>query len=123
MDNKTKQQFSPRLVKALAQINEILEQENIAGVVVLAIPGFVQSGIKVDPSWSCCRIEGGKYKINARLWEDFGGDAGAMKQRMTDTMDMLNALTMTGARAILPLGDIARTVNKAADDSNPATNN
>lgn len=113
---------SPKLLRAMAAIKEILEEENIAGVIVLHTPGYVQTGIKIDPSYSCCSIKDGKYKINALLREDFGGNKEAMVQRVGDTADMLNGLVTNAARCILPLGDITRIMNKSTDAANPENN-
>lgn len=114
---------SPKLLQAMDQINEILDDMNLAAIVVIHTPGFVLPFVKIDPAYSCCSVKKGAYKIDADRYKDFGGDVGKMTERMTDTLDMLNLLVTNAAMAIIPLGELTRTLNRATDAENPATNN
>lgn len=114
---------SPKLKRAMDAIREIIEEENLGAIVVIHTPGYVHSMVKIDPAYSCCSVEGGKYVIKGRLHEDFGGDKKAMEQRVIDTSDMLNAIVTTAARLTIPIGEITRIINMATSPEDLTKNN
>lgn len=85
-------QYSPKLKKVMAKIQAILNEEDIAGSVVLHTPGHAEYFMKVDPSYSCAKIEGDMLRIKAKLQEDFQGDKKAWTKKMTDTVNMISLM-------------------------------
>jgi len=72
-------QYDPKLKKAKAEIEAVLDKYDIAGAVVLHSPGFGEHFMKIDPSYSCAFFDklpdGVAIRVRARLQEDFQGDA------------------------------------------------
>jgi hypothetical protein len=101
----------------MQEIAKILHDNNLAGLVVIQEPGFTESYVKVDTSYSCCRIENGQYRLRASLKDDFGNNKPAHEQRVRDTSEMLNSITMVAAKLTIPLGETARLINRATGTS------
>jgi len=61
-------QYSPKLKKAMAQIKEILKQNDIAAFVVLHTPGYSEYVNHLQTSYSCAIItpEGMRLKLNQK---------------------------------------------------------
>jgi hypothetical protein len=59
-------QYSPKLKRVMAELKAILKQNDIAGFIVLAEPGFGEHGYVLDPSFSCAKIEGDKVSVSTK---------------------------------------------------------
>lgn len=59
-------QYSPKLKKAMAEIDAIIKKYDINGVVVLHEPGFGEYKHYVDASWSCARLERGEMRFRTK---------------------------------------------------------
>lgn len=68
-----------------------MQEYDVSGVVVLHTPEATGSAIKIDPSWSCAKMNGDVIKIRAKL-EDFKGDEFARKKKLDDTVMMFTKL-------------------------------
>lgn len=87
-------QYSPKLKKAMNEIQEILDKHDIAGAVVLHTPGFGEHLIKVNPSYSCAFLDNtpGKemIRVRTRLAEDYDGNSAKRNQAQQDTVNMFD---------------------------------
>lgn len=81
----------------MAEIKEILDKHDIAGIVVLHTPGHGEHMMKVDPSYSCAFVDmtPGKegVRVRTRLQEDYGGDSAKRDKAQQDTVNMFDILT------------------------------
>ena len=107
-------QYSPKLKKAMAQIKTILDENDIAGSVVLHTPGFAEYLIKVDPTYACTKVEGDMVRIKAKL-VDFNGDKEAWSKKITDTVNMLECLAESNGRNALNIYSVLDELNKKLD--------
>lgn len=82
-------QYSPKLKRVMQEIKDILSRENIAGVVVLHEPGAVEYLVKVDPTYSCAKLQDGKLLMKATA-DEFGGDTTKRNRLIADTANMLH---------------------------------
>ena len=105
-------QYSPKLKKAIQEIEEILKREDIAGFVVLHTPGFAELLTRIDPSYSCASIKDGALQIRGKKDRDFGGDVEKWKQSLTDTSNMLSLLGSVGGSTIVGIIDASTQMDK-----------
>lgn len=94
----------PKLVMAAAEINDVLKRYDVAATVILHAnapegPGFMQTTVKLDPSYSCVEWDGKKLHVKEvpgplvittipAQYEDKG------KEMVTGTLNMLYNLRM-----------------------------
>ena len=97
--------FSPKLKRVMAEIKSILDDNDLAGVVVLHTEQhgqfFSEFMLKLNPSKSCAIVESGEIKIKAKR-ED---------KRLIYTANMLNMLAETTAKASLSLIHLSEIVD------------
>jgi hypothetical protein len=99
-------QYSPKLKKAMQEIQDILSKHDIAGVVVIHTPGHTEYLNKLDPTYSCVTFTGDKLRFKSQL-ADYNGDKTAWKQKTADSVDMMHGISMTLGRLSLPLMDMS----------------
>lgn len=82
-------QYSPKLKKALAQIDEIMKEHDIGGTVILHTPGFSEYKSYISPSYSCAYFDysipnaiGIRFKAKAA---ELPGGAAERDQKIADT--------------------------------------
>lgn len=113
------------LNKAMAEIEQILDKYDIAGMVVVHTPGSSQSLAKINPSYSCARNDGNKVLVRAKI-EDFRGDSKAREKKLLDTCDMLNKLTTDFVNLAYPYFDVSERLDQAVgvtyDNGKPKLN-
>lgn len=61
-------QYSPKLKKVMAEIEDVLKKHDIAAFILLHTPGFSEYLQKVSPSYSCAVADdsGVSLKVNAK---------------------------------------------------------
>lgn len=89
-------QFSPKLKVAKEEIMEVLRKHDIAGMFVLHTPGHGEFMLHVDTGYSCAKFDGNQLRIRAKLQEDFGGDKKLWKEKITDTVNMMQTFQDCG---------------------------
>ena len=76
----------------MAEIKVILDNYDIGGSIVLHSPGYGETFMKVNPSYSCAFIGEwmGKQgiRVRTRLHEDFQGDVAKRNKSQEDTVNM-----------------------------------
>lgn len=108
--------YSPKLKKAMEQIKGILDEHDIAGVVMLHTPGHGEYLMKIDPSYSAAKYETIPGEENAlgirvKIKEAEVGKNKA-KQLAEDTTNMFHILTATGSGLIMQLIDMDEFMQK-----------
>jgi len=108
-------QYSPKLKRVMAEIEAILKKEDIAGLVVLHTPGHAELLTRLDPSYSCAKIEAnGQLRIRAKA-EDFGGDVTRRNEVLRDTSNMLKLLTDASGPTVVGLIEASERLDKDLD--------
>jgi hypothetical protein len=107
-----KMQYHPKLKKAMAAIQAILTEHDIAAVVVLHTPGFCEFMLHVSPSYSCARFDGNELRVRAKLKEDYQGDKQRWTLDVTNTANMLEGMANMTAPMAVQLFRMADIVNK-----------
>lgn len=62
-------QYSPKLKKVIAEINEILIKNDVAGIVAIHTPGFTEYLNYISPSYSCAKAEEGGIRFRLKSAE------------------------------------------------------
>ena len=99
----------------MEEIKAILNKHNIAGMIVIHTPGFSEYLLKIDPSYSCAKIEGDHIRVKANLVKDFSGDKKAFEFKAASTSNMFNLLSNTSADISKSLIEISKAVDKKLD--------
>lgn len=108
-------QYSPKLKRAMQEIKDILSRADIAGVVILHTPEHIETMVKLDPSYSCVKVNGDQVRVRARLLADFGGNKAAWRKTKAETANMLHALSMGAGKAAIPLMALSEKVDQMMD--------
>ncbi|NJC24818.1 hypothetical protein [Neolewinella antarctica] len=93
-------QFSPKLKKAAQEIKGILERYDIAGAVIIHTPGYSEYVLKVNPSYSCAKIEGGMLRFKTK---GLPLSPALKKQMIADTSNMMAGLSQVSGTMSLNL--------------------
>ena len=104
-------QYSPKLKRAIQEIKDILSREDIAGVVILHEPGFSEFLVKVDPTYSCARIQDGQLRVKSKK-EDFKQNPAMREKVVQNTANMLHMLGKNGGHCILPIMEMSSKVDR-----------
>lgn len=110
MDEK----ISPKLKNTITKIRKILEEEDIAGLIVLHLPGFSEYLLRTNPKYSCMELvdQGEEFKVKIKAnSKDFKSTA-EMNRSITNTSDMLYRITQTGGEILYPLFEISENLDK-----------
>lgn len=103
-------QYSPKLKKAMAEIQHILDTNDLAGAIVLHTKQhgefFTEFFIKIDPSQSCAAFEGNNIRVKGKAKDP---------EKLLYTSNMLNMMGDTMGQVALQLIDISELVDKALD--------
>lgn len=114
----------------MQEIQKVLDDHDIAGVIVLHKERFAEYFVKINPSYSCAKFEGDRLRIRAKA-EDYGGDTNLRNKALTDTSSMLYSLSECTGKLAIPLIQASETLDKAVqaihfnggDTSHKAQNN
>lgn len=109
-------QYSPKLKKAMQEINEVLAKHDIAGLVVIHTPGHSEFLTKLNPTYSCCKVNHEGIRVKAKL-EDFNGDAKKRNQVISDTANMLHSLSLVAGNILMPIMDLSQKVDAMVNAS------
>jgi hypothetical protein len=91
MDNE-KQNYSPRLREAMAEIRSIIERYDIAANVILHEPGFSEYLQHISPSWSILKFEAAADGLGVRVRSklaEYGGDKERQRREVEASVNML----------------------------------
>lgn len=105
----------PRLKIARLEIEAVLRQHDLAGVIVLHTPGMTEFFYDIRPSYSCVWVEDavGMLRMKSKL-ADYGGDAQAQRHDQAATANMTRGLAEDLNSAAGMFLDIADVVDRAA---------
>ena len=103
-------QYSPKLKKAMQEINKILEDNDIAGVIVLHTPLHSEYLAKLNPSYSCAKFEGGNLRIKA-LKSEYP-TLEAWQEKVRATSNMFHMLSGSTAKLSLNLIEASTMLDK-----------
>jgi len=104
-------QYHPKLKKAMAQIKDILIENDIAGVVILHTPGFSEFLNHLTPSYSCVKYSGGDVMQIRAKKEDFNGDAEKRNQVLCDTSNMFYNLSTIATETAYNLSGVSEKLD------------
>lgn len=101
--------YSPKLKKAMKEIERVLEKYDVAASVVLHTPGHTEYLTKIDPSYSCAKLENRQFLIKTK-----GLDISKEKKKkmVIDTANMLNGLATTTGLESLKLMKMSEIIDE-----------
>lgn len=102
-----------RLKIARAKIEGILQELDLAGVVVLHTPGMTEFFYSLTPSYSCVWIDekAGELRVKSKL-ADYGGDRAAQLKEQAATANMIHGLAADLLSAAGMFGSIAHFIDR-----------
>lgn len=104
--------YSPKLKIALAEIKEVLDRHDIAGMIVLHTPGFSEYLLKLNASYSGAVLDqSGNLRVRIKT-EDFDGDKGKRDQVLKDTVNLFHHLSNTSGNLSIKLLEISEDLDK-----------
>lgn len=101
--------MTQRLKQAMLAIEQILRENDIAGVVVIAEPGASEYLVKLDAGWS--GITSDKNKIRVKLTQAEFPTTEAYVEKATNTANALSLLADTLGVITLGVMDISKQVD------------
>jgi len=116
---------SPKLKQAIAQIYAILDEHDIAGVIVLHTPDDTESIVKLNPSYTCVEQEGQEVRINSNPTK-YNGDKEAAQLALANTSNMFSLMAVALspiAMAVIGLSEVVDTKTKAEHSTTEFTPN
>lgn len=111
-------QGNEKLLKARAEIEQILREHDIAAHVVLHMPGYLENFGHYDPSYSRARPEYDGdgvmigMRIRSKLAEDYNGDKAAQQRDLEATAGMLSGMGRMLARDAMSLLELSQQIDK-----------
>lgn len=107
-------QYSPKLKKAMQQIKDILSKHDIAGIVILYEPQHSEHLIKVDPTWSCAKLDPvkGILRMKAKK-EDYSGKVELRNKAINDTTNMIVHFTDQLAMRFSDMSGVQQMIEQA----------
>lgn len=111
-------QYSPKLKKAMQEIKAIISKYDIAASVVIHTPGHSEVLLKIDPTYSCAKIEGDSVIIKATSSEI--PDKNIRHKRIEDTSNMLLMLAQVTGETSLQLWKLSEVLD---NETNPKHGN
>lgn len=102
-----------KLKNIMSQIQKILVDNDVAGVVVLHTPGFSEYMLHITPSYSCIKIEsmnGIRFRCTA---DQFGGDTKKRDEMIANTSNMLHHLSaVCDEKCVVPLSALSKKIDE-----------
>lgn len=105
-----------KLLAARAEIEAVLKKHDIAGYVVLHMPGFFENFGHYTPSYSVLKPEfdadGFMHQVRIRSnISDYNGDAAKQREHLEATAGFLDGVGILLGRDALSFMELAKTVN------------
>lgn len=105
-----------KLLAARAEIEAVLEKHDIAGHVVLHMPGFLETFSRYNPSYSCATPqhdgEGNIVGFHIRSKRDEGKSAAELHAMREATSNMLSGMGQILAHDAIGILEVAMQVDK-----------
>lgn len=103
-----------RLKIARAKIEGVLQEHDLAAVIVLHTPGMTEFFYSVTPSYSCAWIDekAGQLRVKSEL-ANYGGDKAMQIRDQAATANMIHGLAADLLNAAGMFGSIAHFVDRA----------
>ena len=86
----------------MAEIKDILDKHDIAGCVVIHTPGHTEYALKLDPSYSCAKLERGQLRFKTK---GMNVPPSTKRKLLEDTANMMHGLSMTSGKLSMNLMD------------------
>lgn len=84
----------------MAEVKAVLDKYDVAGVAVLHAPGHSEYLLKVDPSYSCAKIQGQELRFKTK---GLNLSKSAKRKMISDTANMMHGLSNTTGHLSLNL--------------------
>lgn len=106
----------------MKQIQIILKQNDVAGILLLHSPGFGEHLVNINTSYSCAKIEGDNLRVKAKLQEDFQGNKTKQVQVLTDTCNMFAILRDMNFPILQGINDMSKKMDDLLEASHTGGN-
>lgn len=104
-------QYSPKLKKAMDEIKAIMKKYDCGGVAVIHTPGFSEYFLRIDPPYSCAKIENDHLKINLNL-QHYSGSSAIRDKFASDTSNFLMHMAEVVGRCAMNFMQASETLDK-----------
>lgn len=103
-------QYSPKLKKAMEQIKQIINENDLAAHVVLHTPGFSEYFLKIDPTYAAIEHSSNAVVIKGKKMH--WGSTGERDIKVANTCNMLMHLTKNAAHTFMMLDPISQQADQ-----------
>lgn len=121
-------QYSPKLKRISAQIQQILKDNDVAGYFVIHTctpegAGFSEFAVEITPSYSAVEFNAAKDRVSIKgKLEHYNGDAKKQNQRLTQTLNMLEHLSVRTMEDGMMLAHVADKASQAYNATHSGDN-
>ncbi len=114
-------QYSPKLKKAISEIEEILRKHDIAGLVVLHTPGFSEYIHHITPSYSCAKINGLTNSLELKAKKIHFSNETERINKLGDTANMFRLLSETAGLCTVNLMESSQEIDRVVGATHGGT--
>lgn len=112
--------YSPKLKKVISEIEKILKENDVAGMVVVHTPGNTEYLLKLDASYSAATVEANqKIRVKAMMSEFPTKEDWVRK--VTDTSNMLSMISEAAGLITLSVMDLSTQLDKTVNAEHTKT--
>jgi hypothetical protein len=104
-------QYSPKLKRVMSDIKKMLDENDIAGIVVLSEYGFGEFLVKVNTQDSIANIQNNELRLKTSL-KNCDGNKQLLEKKIIYTANMLSILSDITARIALTLIEASEKLDK-----------
>lgn len=107
-------QYSPKLKKAMQEIEAIIKKNDIAGIVLLHEFNYSEFATIVQPSWSCIakELQAGNLQLTIRGKKEHFKSGAERDEKLTKTCNMVHHFAMTCGNIALSLMQLDQECEK-----------
>lgn len=103
-------QYSPKLKAAMEQIKNIIEENDIAGMVILHSPGSIEHLLALQPSYSAVQMKDNIIGVETAL--DKYTDQKEWQEKMSNTSGMLYMVSQVASKQTISLLALSENLDK-----------
>lgn len=105
-------QYSPKLKRIMQEFKDILKREDIAAIIVVHEPGYSESLVHIEPSYSAAKINRLENSVEFKSAIKHYPSMEARHKALTDTANMLSHLSVMTGKIAINLCDASAYIDK-----------
>ena len=105
---------TPKLSAAIAQIQKILKENDLSGIIMLHEPGYCEYRVEISPSYSCAKLveEGDEINVLFEMKKEHYTDEDLRQAKIRDTSNMFVMLAECATNVTMGLITVSDEYDK-----------